>query len=153
MRNKKNKGVIEIHNFIPHSHVKWVFNNDFLIFNDSENTFERNVFETFKGWIAKIDGEIAGSCLYKVQDPGTKIKRPTWYFAYLGILPKFQSCGVGTKLLNTLLEHADKSRANLECDTSNTNSAALHLYKKHNFVVAETGSYMILTRRPQRLKI
>ena len=141
---------IKINEYNPKFHTKWVIDHDFVIFNNNKSHYKESAFKKFKGWVAYFDNKLAGSCLYDIDDDNeTNGMRQQWYFAYLGILPKYQKKGLGTILLSKLLEYADLRRAHLECNTHNTNLVALTLYKKNDFVVSDTGEYMTLTRRPK----
>ena len=151
----------KIHPYIQKKHAKWVYKHDFEIFHTTTDsseykeykpTYELKEYNLFHGWIITVNNELAGSCLYSIEKEGTAIERPYWYFAYLGILPKYQKCGFGSKLLKKLLDHADQYRARLDCDTDNTNHIAINLYKKHDFVVSETGPLIVFTRRPRPQK-
>ena len=141
--------VIEIRNYAAEEHGDWIHENDLLIFAGTNvERYKRSAYDTLKGWVIYADDELAGSCLHDVDDDTTI--RPYWYFAYLGIHPKYQHQGLGTKLLHRLLETADKNRANLECWAENTNYVAIHLYKTNDFTVYDSDdNWVILKRRPQ----
>lgn len=135
--------------YVPKEHGDWIYKNDPIIFPGSNLIrYDRSVYTTLRGWIVYKDNKIVGSCLYGVDDDTTM--RPYWYFAYLGIHPKYQNKGLGTKLLKKLLDTADFHRANLECFTKNT--IALNMYKNAGFNITETGSRISLKRRPAKLR-
>ena len=140
-----------IKSYEPEKHAKWIYNNHETIFNE-KNWYHIVEYKLLKGWIYLIANKIVGSCLYGVDLNDVKCGRESWYFAYLGILPEYQNLGIGSMLLKKLIEHADKCRANLECNTYNTNTSAINLYTKNDFVISKTGHILTLNRRPKKLK-
>jgi ribosomal protein S18 acetylase RimI-like enzyme len=59
------------------------------------------------------------------------VDRQHWYLLMLGVAPDRQSQGIGSLLLQPILEQAD--RAGLSCYLEATTQKALHFYQKHGF--------------------
>lgn len=134
--------------YVAATHVGDLLMNDAAIFDRTVFiTYDREQFEMMSGWVAIEKETVVGYCLYRVDD----VKE--WYFAYLAVLPECQGRGIGTELLNMLLENADTNRIHLTCHASTVK--AKEWYERHGFNVASTGvgKYLVfLKRRPARLK-
>jgi ribosomal protein S18 acetylase RimI-like enzyme len=68
---------------------------------------------------------------HKVNTP-----EPHWYLLMLGVAPLHQNQGVGSSLIQPILERAD--RENLPCYLETSTKEALRFYERHGFGVVET---------------
>ena len=131
----------------PQLHAKDIARNDSSIFDHTILVpYTQEQFVSFDGWVAFKGTNIVGSCLYYI---GVDTPRE-WYFAYLGVLPRYQNKGMGTALLKLLLAEADKNRAYLKCDAATTK--AREFYERFGFSVVSTGNHPVLRRRPAGLR-
>lgn len=60
-----------------------------------------------------------------------------WYLPYLGVEPRQQGKGIGSRLLKPVLEQADES--GLPCFLETANERTIRLYERHGFVVVREG--------------
>jgi GNAT superfamily N-acetyltransferase len=60
---------------------------------------------------------------------------PHWYLLMLGVTPPYQNQGVGSSLIQPILERADQE--NLPCYLETSTKEALRFYERHGFVVVE----------------
>lgn len=84
--------------------------------------------------VALIGEEICGLLVYYANDTTTK----TAYIALIGVLPQFQGCGLGGRLLDYCIREAkrqDMQILKLEVDLDNPK--AISFYKKNAFVECE----------------
>jgi ribosomal protein S18 acetylase RimI-like enzyme len=85
--------------------------------------------------------------------PKAKLKQPYWYLMMLGVTPEFQGQGIGSQLLQPVLEQAD--RQGMICYLETSNEAAVRLYQRHGFEVHYSGlahqnfNYWTMIRQPQ----
>jgi ribosomal protein S18 acetylase RimI-like enzyme len=85
------------------------------------------------------------------------IPQPHWYLLMLGVRPCYQSQGVGSFLIQPILEKAD--RGGLPCYLEASTEGAVRFYQRHGFEVVKTIDFpqenvQIWTmKREPRLKI
>jgi ribosomal protein S18 acetylase RimI-like enzyme len=83
--------------------------------------------------------------------------QPHWYLLMLGVHPCYQSQGIGSFLIQPILEKAD--REGIPCYLETSTEGAVRFYQRHSFEVVKTinfpqESFQIWTmRREPRLKI
>ncbi|MEM9150698.1 MAG: GNAT family N-acetyltransferase [Cyanobacteria bacterium P01_F01_bin.3] len=65
---------------------------------------------------------------------------PHWYLGMLGVSPECQGQGIGGKLLQPVLERAD--RTNMPCYLETTTAAAVRFYQRHGFEVVHQGMFV-----------
>lgn len=84
-------------------------------------------------WIAETDGEVVGFIdLRTIHDfcHGGKLT----YIQNLYVAPKYRRSGVGSRLLQKIIERAEKKGAlEIHVVTRFDNEPAIRLYKKHGF--------------------
>ncbi len=66
----------------------------------------------------------------------TNVPEPHWYLLMLGVAPFHQSKGIGSSLIQPILEQADKE--NLPCYLETSTEGAVRFYQRHCFEVIET---------------
>jgi len=76
---------------------------------------------------------------------------PHWYLAMLGVSPDFQGQGVGGKLLQPVLQIADRTHTSCYLETSTP--GAVRFYERNGFEVVYEGSfgdrqYWLMKRKP-----
>lgn len=69
--------------------------------------------------------------LHKVNVP-----QPHWYLLMLGVDPAYQNQGVGSSLMQPILEKAD--RENMPCYLETSTEKGVRFYQRHNFEIVET---------------
>jgi ribosomal protein S18 acetylase RimI-like enzyme len=69
--------------------------------------------------------------LHKVNVP-----QPHWYLLMLGVDPAYQNQGVGSSLMQPILEKAD--RENMPCYLETSTEKGVCFYQRHNFEAIET---------------
>jgi ribosomal protein S18 acetylase RimI-like enzyme len=62
--------------------------------------------------------------------------QPHWYLLMLGVYPDRQNQGVGSSLIQPILEKAD--RQNFPCYLETSTERAVRFYQRHNFEVVKT---------------
>lgn len=77
---------------------------------------------------------------------------PHWYLAMLGVSPDCQSQGIGGKLLQPVLQKADRTK--MPCYLETSTEAAVRFYQRHGFEIAHQGKfvdrhYWAMKRYPQ----
>ena len=77
---------------------------------------------------------------------------PHWYLAMLGVSPECQSQGIGGKLIQPVLQSADRTQTPCYLETST--AAAVRFYQRHGFAIVEQGlfanrEYWAMKRNPQ----
>ena len=77
---------------------------------------------------------------------------PHWYLMMLGVSPQCQGQGIGGKLIQPVLEEAD--RANVSCYLETTTSAAVRFYQRNGFQTIRQDffagrPYWAMKRSPQ----
>jgi ribosomal protein S18 acetylase RimI-like enzyme len=65
---------------------------------------------------------------------------PHWYLAVLGVSPDHQNQGIGGKLLQPVLQEAD--RTNMPCYLETSTTAAVRFYQRHGFEIAHQGKFL-----------
>jgi len=101
-------------------------------FNETFLEYLRSTFEAEieKIWIAEIDGEFAGCIGLVKKDDKTALLR--WFIVDSSVRGK----GVGTKLIQTLLDYCEKTKyKKLSLETVSQLKTARKLYKKFGFVL------------------
>ncbi|MGC9095224.1 MAG: GNAT family N-acetyltransferase [Candidatus Bathyarchaeia archaeon] len=82
-------------------------------------------------WVAEVDGEIVGFIdLWTINDfcHGGKLS----YIQNLYVAPKYRRMGVGSKLLQKIIDRAkEKGALEVHVVTNFENNPAIQLYKKH----------------------
>jgi GNAT superfamily N-acetyltransferase len=68
----------------------------------------------------------------------TYAPRPHWYLAGLGVEPSRQGQGIGSRLMQPILNRADES--SLECYLETQSERNLPLYERHGFKVVHQGT-------------
>jgi ribosomal protein S18 acetylase RimI-like enzyme len=63
---------------------------------------------------------------------------PHWYLAMLGVSSRYQGQGVGSELLQPILEQAD--RDNLPCYLETSTEAAVRFYQRQGFEIQHSGT-------------
>ncbi len=72
------------------------------------------------------------------------------YFLGLCVLPNYQNQGIGTNLLNTLLNYADEKKLTLYLSVDNENHIAKKMYLNAGFHLLESKeTYQIYIREPK----
>ncbi|MDX2243709.1 MAG: GNAT family N-acetyltransferase [Leptolyngbyaceae cyanobacterium bins.302] len=77
---------------------------------------------------------------------------PHWYLAMLGVSPECQGQGIGSKLIQPVLQAADRTKTPCYLETST--AAAMRFYQRHGFEIVEQGlfanrEYWAMKRNPQ----
>ena len=62
-----------------------------------------------------------------------------WYLSMLGVDPAYQNQGVGSSLIQPILEQVD--RDNLPCYLETSTAGGVRFYQRHNFEVVETMDF------------
>lgn len=65
------------------------------------------------------------------------VSQPHWYLAMLGVAPAYQSQGIGSSLLQPILNQADN--AELPCYLETSTESGVRFYQRHGFEVIRTG--------------
>jgi ribosomal protein S18 acetylase RimI-like enzyme len=77
------------------------------------------------------------------------VPEPHWYLLVLGVAAKYQSLGIGSLLLQPVLELAD--REGFSCYLETSTEKAVRFYQKHGFEVIRTGTsleFWTMKRKP-----
>ena len=105
---------------------------------DKWHKFLDNPPDNFHSLVAEVDGEIVGQIGIEVY---TRPRRKHVANIGMGVSEAYQGKGVGSKLLQAVLDLADNwlavTRIELEVYTDNEN--AIKLYKKHGFTTEGTA--------------
>jgi ribosomal protein S18 acetylase RimI-like enzyme len=64
---------------------------------------------------------------------------PHWYLAMLGVSPEFQGQGIGGKLIQPVLQAADRTKTPCYLETST--AAAVRFYQQHGFEIVDQGMF------------
>lgn len=77
---------------------------------------------------------------------------PHWYLAMLGVSPDCQGQGIGGKLIQPVLQAAD--RTNTPCYLETSTASAVRFYQRHGFEIVDRGvfanrDYWAMKRHPQ----
>lgn len=64
---------------------------------------------------------------------------PHWYLAMLGVSPECQGQGIGGKLLQPVLQAADRS--NIPCYLEGSSTANVRFYQRHGFEIAHQETF------------
>lgn len=79
--------------------------------------------------------------------------QPHWYLMMLGVAPAYQGQGIGSLLVQPVLQKADCE--GLPCYVETSNEAAVRFYQKHGFEIVRTDElsdnalrYWMLKRKP-----
>jgi ribosomal protein S18 acetylase RimI-like enzyme len=77
---------------------------------------------------------------------------PHWYLSMLGVSPEYQGQGLGGKLLQPVLQEAD--RTNMPCYLETSTTGAVRFYQRQGFEIAHQGTfagreYWAMKRNPQ----
>lgn len=77
---------------------------------------------------------------------------PHWYLGMLGVSPQCQGQGIGGRLLQPVLERADREK--IPCYLETTTTAAVRFYQRHGFEVIHQGifadrEYWAMKRSPK----
>jgi ribosomal protein S18 acetylase RimI-like enzyme len=89
--------------------------------------FQLGIQGTWRFWqLLEIDH-------YRQQD----MTEPHWYLMLLGVSPTAQGKGIGSSLLQPVLEQADRDR--LPCYLETSTESAVRFYQKHGFQILRTG--------------
>ncbi|MER3434950.1 MAG: GNAT family N-acetyltransferase [Leptolyngbya sp. ERB_1_1] len=77
---------------------------------------------------------------------------PHWHLALLGVSPECQGQGIGGKLLQPVLQEAD--RTNMPCYLETSTTAAVRFYQRHEFEIVQQvkiadRDYWTMKRKPQ----
>jgi ribosomal protein S18 acetylase RimI-like enzyme len=110
--------------------------------------------------VAEADGRLIGYTQFGKVDPSfSPIAETDQELRRLYVLAEYQNQGIGTKLINTALEHPVlKNAERIYLDVWERNHGALKLYKRYGFTVvgprkfevksgAETSSDLIMVRQ------
>lgn len=76
---------------------------------------------------------------------------PHWYLAMLGVSPEFQGKGIGGKLIQPVLQEADRTK--MLCYLETSTAAAVRFYQRYGFEVVHQGifaerEYWTMQRKP-----
>lgn len=69
------------------------------------------------------------------------ISQPHWYLSLLGVAPEAQGQGIGSLLLQPVLEAADRNGQSCYLETST--EAAVRFYQRHGFAILRTGEVAV----------
>ncbi|MBW4662524.1 MAG: GNAT family N-acetyltransferase [Drouetiella hepatica Uher 2000/2452] len=77
---------------------------------------------------------------------------PHWYLAMLGVSPEYQGQGIGGKLIQPVLQAADRTKTPCYLETST--AAAVRFYQRHGFEIVDqrlfaNREYWAMKRNPQ----
>ncbi|MEG3959506.1 GNAT family N-acetyltransferase [Microcoleus sp. herbarium2] len=77
---------------------------------------------------------------------------PHWYLAMLGVSPEYQGQGIGGKLIQPVLQAADRTKTPCYLETST--AVAVRFYQRHGFEIVDRGlfanrEYWAMKRNPQ----
>ncbi|MBI4784049.1 MAG: GNAT family N-acetyltransferase [Oscillatoriophycideae cyanobacterium NC_groundwater_1537_Pr4_S-0.65um_50_18] len=77
---------------------------------------------------------------------------PQWCLAMLGVSPEYQGQGIGGRLLQPVLQAADRTKTPCYLETST--AAAVRFYQRHGFEIVDQGlfanrEYWAMKRNPQ----
>lgn len=80
------------------------------------------------------------------------VSEPHWNLALLGVSPEYQGQGIGSELLQPVLQEADQTKMPCYVETSTT--SAVRLYQRHGFEIAHQiefadRDYWAMKRNPQ----
>ncbi|MEM9768158.1 MAG: GNAT family N-acetyltransferase [Cyanobacteria bacterium P01_D01_bin.71] len=64
---------------------------------------------------------------------------PHWYLGMLGVSPRCQGQGIGGRLLQPVLEKANRTK--MPCYLETTTTAAVKFYQRHGFEVVHQGAF------------
>ena len=77
---------------------------------------------------------------------------PHWYLAMLGVVPEFQGKGIGGRLIQPVLQEADRTK--MPCYLETSTAAAVRFYQRYGFEIVHQGifaerEYWTMKRKPQ----
>lgn len=84
------------------------------------------------------------------------VSEPHWYLMLLGVAPEYQGQGVGSQLIQPILQQADQNQTLCYLETST--ESGVRFYRRHGFEVVTTITlaqgvcYWIMKRQPQSVK-
>jgi ribosomal protein S18 acetylase RimI-like enzyme len=64
---------------------------------------------------------------------------PHWYLAMLGVSPECQGQGIGGKLIQPVLQEADRTK--IPCYLETSTAAAVRFYQRHGFEIVHQGLF------------
>lgn len=62
-----------------------------------------------------------------------------WYLAMLGVVPEFQGRGIGGKLIQPVLQEADRTK--MPCYLETSTAAAVRFYQRYGFEIVHRGIF------------
>lgn len=123
-------------------------------------------FTLSKGWQAVVSGLITvpfyirwdriGDLLSfvgtEIQLQNKNASEPHWHLTLLGVSPAYQGQGIGGKLLQPVLQEADRTK--LPCYLETSTTSAVRFYQRHGFEIVYHGTfagreYWAMKRSPQ----
>lgn len=161
------KGKVIQFNF--NRHVDEIMELDDVVFADLIgiiDPYPRSWWRTVKGYVFKMDdGSIAGYAVYKMKkSTRCKDKPYVFYIELVGVDPGYQGQGIGSKLMNAILEKADSMKAVciVELLVERRKPQNIKFYEKSGFKLSTyreadenydekgefTGEYGLMTREP-----
>jgi ribosomal protein S18 acetylase RimI-like enzyme len=106
------------------------------------STYESEAARPMSGWgerlaapgafAAYVDGKIVGMARF-VQDAGSPKERHKGAIYAMYVAPEARGLGLGSALLEALIDHASTVVEQLRLSVVDTNEAAIGLYQKHGF--------------------
>lgn len=100
----------------------------------SPEILEKDGFGThpaFFAWVAEIDNIVVGMCLCYIRYSTWKGK--TLYLEDLYIQPEYRKLGIGSKLFEVAVQHAQTQKfKRMTWQVLDWNTPAIEFYKKHN---------------------
>lgn len=80
------------------------------------------------------------------------VPEPHWYLAMLGVSPECQGQGIGGKLIQPVLQEANRTK--MPCYLETSTAAAVRFYQRYGFEIVHKGifverEYWIMKREPQ----
>lgn len=110
------------------------FSNEEALSYWKENAYPAVLSDIRRFWIAKVDGEIAGTVqLIKTLSPNQEHRCEV---TKLLVHPKFRRRGIADQLMTTLIEEARQLGKTLITLDTVTDSPAQQLYERHGFKLA-----------------
>jgi ribosomal protein S18 acetylase RimI-like enzyme len=111
------------------------------------STYESEAGRPLSGWgerlatpgafAAYVDGKIVGMARF-VQDSGSPKERHKGAVYAMYVTPEARGLGLGSALLEALIDHASTVVEQLRLSVVDTNEAAIRLYQKHGFEIYGT---------------